>query len=75
MNTLQQVIEWLQETDPVVDREDVRKDLAYCFEYDGYEFCRNLENSRSWFPDAQLVEILDRAKKDDFAPQPIEEVI
>lgn len=66
VNRFKEVIEWLQDFDPVVDANDVKRDLAMCHEFDGYEFCRNLENKKYWNVDAALVAILDGAKKSEF---------
>lgn len=66
MNTFKKVIEWLEDFDPVVDEDDVKSDLVSCYEFDGYEFCCNLERNKYWNVDAILVGILDGTKQSDF---------
>ena len=65
MSAFQKVVDWLRQWDNVVNQEELKRDLSKHWDQDGFQFCKNLEKG-SWECDAELVEILDDTKREDF---------
>lgn len=62
------LLEWLEEEDASDERKgEIALEVAFCLSGggDGYKSASNLEN-RGWFPNADLVEILDGTSLRDY---------